>query len=112
MIDEDRSTLAGLREVARARAERIPGWQVPIAYAVGCRRDGGWHCPHVNQPGGTHGLPAVILAECLGYTSGTREFSLTPAQLDDTIAAVFIGPVDDDPAGPTDAALRSRLTGG
>jgi hypothetical protein len=28
------------------------------------------------------------------------------------IAVVFIGSVDDTPAGPADAALRSRLTGG
>jgi len=142
MADEDWATLTGLREIARARAERIPGWQAPVAYAVGYRGDDGWHFPHVNQPG-THGLPAVILAECVGHASGTREFSVTPAQLDDAIAqlapaeaaagvnhpnlvawravaaaepveiaVVFIGSVDDAPAGPVDAALRSRLTGG
>ena len=143
MADEDWATLAGLREIARERAARIPGWQAPVAYAVGYRSDDGWHFPHVNQPSGTHGLPAVILAECVGHASGTREFSMTPAQLDDAIAqlapaeaaagvshpnlvawhavaaaepleiaAVFIGSVDDDPAGQADAALRSRLTGG
>ena len=62
MADEDWATLAGLREIARVRAERIPGWQAPVAYAVGYRGDDGWHFPHVNQPSGTHGLPAVILA--------------------------------------------------
>jgi hypothetical protein len=140
MTDEDWATPAGLREIARARAARIPGWQAPVAYAVGYRRDDGWHFPHVNQPG-THGLPAVILAECVGHASGTREFSVTPAQLDDAIAqlapaqaaagvshpnlvawravaaaepveiaVVFIGSVDDDLAGPADTALRGRLT--
>ncbi|MBB5164098.1 hypothetical protein [Mycobacterium sp. AZCC_0083] len=143
MADADWATLTGLREIARARAERIPGWQAPVAYAVGYRGDDGWHFPHVNQPSGTHGLPAVILAECVGHASGTREFTVTPAQLDDAIAqlapaeaaagvshpnlvawravaaaepleiaVVFIGSVDDAPAGPADAALRSRLTGG
>ena len=141
MTDEDWTTLAGLREIARSRAERIPGWQAPVAYAVGYRDDDGWHFPHVNQPSGTHGLPAVILAECVGHASGTREYSVTPAQLGDAIArlepaeatagvshpnlvawravaaaepseiaVVFIGSVDDDPAGPADAALRSWLT--
>src|SRR3954449_12941612 len=86
MADEDWTTLTGLREIARVRAERIPGWQAPVAYAVGYRGHDGWHFPHVNQPSGTHGLPAVILAECVGYTSGTREFSMTTMQLDDTIA--------------------------
>jgi hypothetical protein len=143
MADEDWATLTGLREIARARAERIPGWRAPVAYAVGYRRDDGWCFPHVNQPSGTHGLPAVILAECVGHASGTREFSVTPAQLDDAIAqlapaeaaagvnhpnlvawravaaaepleiaVVFIGSVDDPPAGPADTDLRSRLTGG
>jgi hypothetical protein len=143
MADEDWTTLTGIREIARARAASIPGWQAPVAYAVGYHGDDGWHFPHVNQPSGTHGLPAVILAECVGHTSGTREFSVTPEQLDDAIAqlapaeaavgvhhpnlvawravasaepaevaVVFIGSVDDDPAGPADAALRSRLTDG
>jgi hypothetical protein len=141
MADEDWTTLTGIREIARVRAARIPGWQAPVAYAVGYRSDDGWHFPHVNQPSGTHGLPAVILAECVGHTAGTREFSVTRAQLDDAIAAlapaeaaaginhpnlvawravasaepdeiavVFIGSVDDDPAGPADAALRRHLT--
>ncbi|HYO00864.1 MAG TPA: hypothetical protein VET27_02770 [Mycobacterium sp.] len=30
----------------------------------------------------------------------------------DEIAAVFIGSLDDEPAGPVDAALRGKLTGG
>lgn len=143
MADEDWTTLAGLREIARVRAARIPGWQAPVAYAVGYRTGGDWHFPHVNQPSATHGLPAVILAECVGHASGTREFSMTPAQLDDAIAqlapaeaaagvshpnlvawravasaepdeiaVVFMGSVDDEPAGPADAALRGRLTAG
>ncbi|KAA0083362.1 hypothetical protein CIW52_13155 [Mycolicibacterium sp. P9-64] len=143
MADEDWSTLTGIREIARARAARIPGWQAPVAYALGYRSDDGWHFPHVNQPSGTHGLPAVILAEIVGHAAGTREFSVTPGQLDDAIAqlapaeaatgvshpnlvawravaaaesheiaVVFIGSVDDDSAGPADAALRGKLTGG
>ncbi len=83
MTDEDWTTLAGHREIARVRADGIPGWQAPVAYAVGYRGADSWHFPHVNQPGGTHGLPAVILAECVGHTSGTREYSVTPARLGD-----------------------------
>lgn len=138
---EDWSTPAGLREIARSRAERLSGWQPPIAYAVGYRTDGDWVFPHVNLTGSTAGLPAVILAEYLGYTSGTREFSMTAAQLGEVIArlapaeaatdvkhpnlvawravagaepveiaAVFIAALDDDPAGPADAALRGKLS--
>ncbi len=143
MTAEGWSTLAGLREMARARAQGIAGWRAPIAYAVGYLAPDGWDFPHVNQSGSTAGLPAIILAEYLGYASGTREFLLTPAQLNelitqlapaeaatdvshpnlvawravadaeaDEIAAVFIGSLDDEPAGPVDAALRGKLTGG
>jgi hypothetical protein len=88
MTDEDWTTLPGLREIARVRAERILGWQAPVAYAVGYRGDDGWHFPHVNQPSGTHGLPAVVLAECVGHTSGTHEYSVTPTELGDAIASL------------------------
>lgn len=140
MTTEDWSTRAGLREISRTRSERIPGWRAPAAFAVGYESKGAWVFPHINRPGGTHGLPAVLLAEVLGYTSGTAEFGVTPAQLADaiaelepaeaatavehpnlgawrtvqaadpaTIAAVFIGDLEDPFAGPVDAALREQF---
>ena len=94
----------------------------------------------MNQPDGVHGLPAVILAEVLGYASGTHEFDVTVDRLAEAIStlapaeaatdidhpnlgawrqiaaqprdsiAVFVGSLDDAPAGPADAALRELLS--
>lgn len=85
MSEGDWSTHAGLREIRYARGAAIPGFATPIAYAVGFRDDTGWVFPYVNQPGGIHGLPAVMLAEVTGYSSGTAECPLTRAQLDEAI---------------------------
>jgi hypothetical protein len=38
--------------------------------------------PHVNAPGGTHGLPAVVLAKLLGHASGTQTYELSRQQLE------------------------------
>lgn len=139
MATEDWSTLAGLREISRVRSERIPGWQAPVAFAVGYESQGDWVFPHINRPG-VHGLPAVLLAEVLGYASGTAEYAMTAAQLAEAIArlapaeaatdvnhpnlgawrtvqaaepaaiaAVFIGDLADPFAGPVDAALREQF---
>lgn len=81
MVEEDWSTLAGLHEIRRARSGRIEGWAAPAAYAVGFRRGSEWVFPYINLPGGTHGLPAVILAEVVGYSHGTREIFISAASL-------------------------------
>jgi hypothetical protein len=70
MAFEDWSTLPGLHEIRRARSGRIDGWEPPVAYAVGFRREHDWVFPYVNAPGGTHGLPAVILAEVVDLSRG------------------------------------------
>jgi hypothetical protein len=88
MAEEDWSSLAGLDEIRRARSQQINGWQPPLAYAVGFREGQRWSFPYTNEPGGSHGLPAVILAEILGYSSGTREIRLTDAQLAEAIASL------------------------
>lgn len=138
--EPDWSTRDGLREIGRARAERIDGWRAPVAYAVGYRRDLVWTFPCVNHPGGA--LSAVVLAEVLGYSSGTIEFDMSAEQLAEAIdnlppaeaavgvehpnlaawrrivaqpreaiAAVFIGSLDDPQAGPADETLRRVLAG-
>lgn len=132
--------MAGLAEIKRTRAERIDGWQAPVAYAVGHRTADGWTFPHVNRPGGRHGLPAVLLAEVVGYSGGTQEIDVSEEQLaaairaiepaeavtevdhpnlgawrsiaaagPTAIAAVFVGSLDDEPAGPADRELRKQL---
>ncbi|MFN8227284.1 MAG: hypothetical protein U0R18_11305 [Mycobacterium sp.] len=138
-MTDDWTTTAGLKEIARTRGERIDGWRAPVAFAVGHLVDGSWVFPHVNKPGGSHGLSAVLLAEALGYSSGTAEFMMTDDQLADAIArlapaeetpgirhanleawrklvgapgtkvAAFIADLDDPPAGAADVALRALL---
>ncbi len=88
MTSQDWSTLAGLREIQRVRSDRICGWTAPVTYAVGFHTGGDWAFPHVNLPTGTHGLPAVILAEVLGHSSGTHEYRLTNTQLAQAIATL------------------------
>lgn len=141
MAGEDWSTRDGLRAIAVTRAARIDGWVAPVAYAVGYQQGGEWTFPHVNPPGPVHGIPAVVLAEVVGYANGTRAFEVSADQLDkaiaglapaeaavdlkhpnlaawrhvvaaprDAIAVVFVGSLDDAPAGSADAALRAVLT--
>jgi hypothetical protein len=107
MATEDWSTRAGLREIARIRGERIAGWRAPVAFAVGYESDGDWVFPHINRPGGTHGLPAVMLAEVLGYSSGTAEFTMTAAQLAEVIQMLEPAEAATDVEHPNLGAWRT-----
>jgi hypothetical protein len=71
-------------DLAAARqhfAALIPGWQWPAAYAVARVDDGGLVFGHVNEPGGSHRLPAVVLASVCGHASGTATYELTADEL-------------------------------
>jgi hypothetical protein len=83
---QDWTTPAGLREIARTRAVLIEGWRPPVAFAVGHLAAGHWVFPHVNGSDAGAGLTAVILAETVGHTAGTREYRLSAGQLDSAIA--------------------------
>jgi hypothetical protein len=107
MTVEDWSTLAGLHEIRRARSGRIDGWAAPVAYAVGFRRRREWVFPYVNRPGGTHGLPVVILAEVVGYACGTREFSVSAACLARAIVELQPAEAATDVDHPNLAAWRT-----
>lgn len=107
MIVEDWSTLAGLHEIRRARSGRIDGWAAPVAYAVGFRCGHEWVFPYVNRPGGTHGLPAVILAEVVGYSCGTREIPISAAYLARAIVELQPAEAATDVDHPNLAAWRS-----
>ena len=79
-MDPDWSTPEGLAAIKDALAATIDGWRPPAAYAVGISPASSspeLEFPHVNAPGGTHGLPAVVLAKLLGHTSGTQTYELT-----------------------------------
>jgi hypothetical protein len=71
-------------DLAAARqhfAAGIPGWKPPAAYGVARLDDGGLVFGHVNEPGGVHRLPAVVLATVCGHASGTATYELTADQL-------------------------------
>lgn len=87
MPPEDWTTSDGLRDIARTRAARIDGWRAPAAFGVGYRTadSGDWIFPHVNNPDAPSALSAVLLAETIGYVSGTAEFPMTIRQLDRAI---------------------------
>ena len=103
---EDWSTLTGLHAIRRVRSSQISGWQSPAAYAVGYASGSEWVFPHINAPGGSHELPAVILAEILGYSSGTREFHLSSRQLEEAIAALSPAEAATDVDHPNLASWR------
>lgn len=84
-MEPDWSTPEGLAAIKVALAATINGWQPPVAYAVGISPASSspeLEFPHVNAPGGTHGLPAVILAKLLGHVNGTQTYELTRQQLE------------------------------
>jgi hypothetical protein len=84
MTDLDWSTPEGLAAIRSHLAAMLDGWRVPVAYAVGLSPASSspeWVFPHVNEPGGTHGLPAVVLATVLGHDGSTATLPLSRPEL-------------------------------
>ena len=84
-MDPDWSTPEGLAAIKDALAATIDGWSPPVAYAVGISSASSspeLEFPHVNAPGGTHGLPAVVLAKLLGHANGSQTYELSRQQLE------------------------------
>ncbi len=84
MTDLDWSTPAGLAAIKEHLAGRIDGWTQPVAWAVGvtsASSDAGWDYPHVNVPGGRHGLAAVVLASVLRHDGSTATLPVSVSQL-------------------------------
>jgi Pyridoxamine 5'-phosphate oxidase len=129
------STLDGLAAIRGRYGNLIDGWQAPVAYALGS--DGEF--PHVNPPGGRHGLPAVLLAYVLKHDGSTATLTVSPEQLAEAIQllepaeactdvdhpnlaawralaatdgpyqAVFVADLADDVTSDADARLRALL---
>jgi len=86
--DLDWSTPDGLAAIRDHLAARIDGWRQPVAHAVGISPASSspeWVFSHVNVPGQTHGLAAVVLATVLGHDGST---ATVPVSRTDLAAAV------------------------
>lgn len=71
MINDGWTTDEDLLAAGLRFAEKIPGYVTPAAYGV-ARLDGRkLTFGHINRPGGTHLLPAVVLASVCGYVAHT-----------------------------------------
>ncbi len=90
-MSPDWSTPEGLAAIKDALAATIEGWQAPVAYAVGISSASSSpevEFPHVNSPGGSHGLPAVILAKLLGHANGSQTYELSTSQLEAAVESL------------------------
>lgn len=84
MSDLDWSTPEGLAAIKDHLVGRIDGWTQPVAWAVGitpASSDPDWEFPHVNAPGGRHGLAAVVLASTLRHDGSTATIPISASQL-------------------------------
>jgi hypothetical protein len=84
MTDLDWSTPEGLAAIRDHLAARLDAWHPPVAHAVGLSPASSspeWVFGHVNAPGGTHGLPAVVLATILGHDGSTATLPLGRGEL-------------------------------
>lgn len=84
MTDLDWSTPEGLAAIRDHLVGRIDGWTQPVAWAVGitpASSDPDWEFPHVNVPGGRHGLAAAVLASILRHDGTTATVPVAVSQL-------------------------------
>jgi hypothetical protein len=91
MTDLDWSTPEGLAAIRAHLAARIDGWHQPVAHAVGlspATSSPEWVFPHVNAPGGAHGLPAVVLATVIGHDGSTATLDLTHGDLEAAVESL------------------------
>lgn len=87
----DWSTPAGLAAIREHLADEIEGWRDPVAHALAlspATSDPSWELLHVNEPGGRHGLAAVVLATILGHDGSTATLPVSTSQLDAAITSL------------------------
>jgi len=96
-------TLQGLKAIRQRLEGLIDGWRAPAAYGIALDGD----FDHVNLPGGTHGLPAVVLATVLKHDGDTATVELGRAQLDEAIRALQPAEACTDVPHPNLAAWRA-----
>lgn len=97
------STLDGLARIRERLGAQIDGWVPPASYALAV--DG--ELPYVNQPGGRHGLPGVVLATVLKHDGSTATLDVSRQQLDEAINALAPAAACTDVDHPNLAAWRA-----
>lgn len=106
----DWSTPEGLAAIKDALAATIEGWQAPVAYGVGISPASSspeLEFPHVNGPGGTHGLPAAVLAKIVGHSNGTQTYEISKAQLEAAVETLRPAEACTSVEHPNLAAFRT-----
>ncbi len=91
MTDLDWSTPEGLAAIRDHLAGRLDSYRHPVAYAVALSPASSspeWVFPHVNEPGGTHGLPAVVLATIIGHDGSTATLDVSRAALEAAVQSL------------------------
>lgn len=112
MAELDWSTPDGLVAIRDHLAAKVEGWRPPIAYAVGLSPASSspeWGFAHVNEPGGRHGLPAVILATVLGHDGSTATLDVSTSQLSAAVESLAPAEACTELDHPNLAAWRSAL---
>ena len=111
-MEPDWSTPEGLAAIKDALAATIDGWEPPVAYAVGISSASSspeLEFPHVNAPGGAHGLPAVVLAKLLGHANGSQTYELSRPQLEAAVETLSPAEACTTRDHPNLAAWRTVL---
>lgn len=112
MAELDWSTPEGLAAIREHLASQIEGWRQPVAYAVGLSPASSspeWEFGHVNEPGGQHGLPAVVLATVMGHDGSTATLDVSESQLSAAIESLAPAEACTDRDHPNLAAWRAAL---
>lgn len=112
MAELDWSTLDGLAAIREHLASKIEGWRPPVAYAVGLSPASSspeWEFAHVNEPGGRHGLPAVVMATVLGHDGSTATLDVSVSQLAAAVESLAPAQACTEVDHPNLAAWRSAL---
>ncbi|WP_435771554.1 pyridoxamine 5'-phosphate oxidase family protein [Nocardioides sp. SYSU DS0651] len=97
------STLDGLARIRRRLEDQIDGYRPPVGHGVALDGD----FLHVNAPGGTHGLPAVVLATVLKHDGSTATLDVSRQQLTEAITALAPAAACTEVDHPNLAAWRA-----
>jgi len=81
-------------EVRERYIAQMPGFRGPVAYSVARIVGDELTFAHVNEVGGTHLLPAAVLAFVCGHRSGNATYELTREQFAEAVRLAPAGACD------------------